>query len=385
MSVREPKGTETRARPRRSRKPRKPASPARASKAKSRRGVRWLALLAVLGLALAGAATSLAGWAAASGPGTGKRVLFEVQSGASRIEVAQSLAAAGVLESPRLFALYAGLLRRSAEFQPGPHFLRDDLSAQKLVDRLARVSARARARVVIPEGFNFRDIGRRLEEREICPADAFGRAVFDPELLRELAIKGPSAEGYLFPASYELLVDSDPKAIVRKLVAETRKRLGQLRERHPSGVARLSRTFGFGEHEILTLASIVEKEAARDEHALVASVFFNRLSDPQFRPARMLQSDPTAAYGCLVTLQTPPSCRNYAGKVTPEMLRDPANPYNTYRHPGLPPGPIANPGERAIRAVLEPAQTDYLYFVAKAGRHVFSRSFAEHRAAIESP
>ena len=109
----------------------------------------------------------------------------------------------------------------------------------------------------------------------------------------------------------------------------------------------------------------------------------NRLSDPTFRPAKTLQSDPTAAYGCLVESARAPSCGAATGGVTPGMLRDSANRYNTYRHAGLPPGPIGNPGERALRAVLAPAKTDYLFFVAKGGgKHRFSRTFEEHREAL---
>ena len=99
----------------------------------------------------------------------------------------------------------------------------------------------------------------------------------------------------------------------------------------------------------------------------------------------MLQSDPTASYGCLVLGSQIPSCAGFHGTVTPSLLRDPANPYNTYRHAGLPPGPIANPGLAAIEAVLVPSQSDFLYFVAKGGgRHSFSRTFAEHREALET-
>jgi UPF0755 protein len=131
------------------------------------------------------------------------------------------------------------------------------------------------------------------------------------------------------------------------------------------------------------LASIIEKEAGKaDEKPLIASVFLNRLLDPTFRPLRMLQSDPTATYGCLVQTPPPESCT--PGRPTPAMLRDTTNPYNTYRRAGLPPGPISSPGEGAIRAVLAPAKTDYLYFVAQGGgRHRFSRTFSEHRGAIE--
>jgi UPF0755 protein len=230
-------------------------------------------------------------------------------------------------------------------------------------------------------------VGQRLERAGVCSLNAFRRAVSDPALLRELGIEGSSAEGYLFPASYGLLVDSDAREIVRVLAAETKRRVQKLISNHPGRLEQLALEFGFREREVLTLASMIEKEAqASDERPLIASVFFNRLRDPEFRPPRMLQSDPTAGYGCLVSGAEIPSCAGFHGSITPTLLRDAANPYNTYRHAGLPPGPIANPGEASIAAVLAPARSDFLYFVAKgAGRHTFSRTFSEHREALESP
>jgi UPF0755 protein len=188
----------------------------------------------------------------------------------------------------------------------------------------------------------------------------------------------------LFPATYDLFVDSEPEQVTRLLVGEARKRLGKLELERRAAFEALERRFGWDEHEILTLASIVEKEAASaDELPLVASVFFNRLSDPEFRPLRMLQSDPTAAYGCLTVAAASASCAGFRGQVTPAMLRDAQNPYNTYKNPGLPPGPIGNPGLLAIKAVLEPSQSDFLYFFARGGKHTFTRTFAEHRSAID--
>jgi UPF0755 protein len=202
--------------------------------------------------------------------------------------------------------------------------------------------------------------------------------------LKELGLRGPSSEGFLFPATYELGVDSEAGTIVRVLVAEARKRLARIVQRVPGALERLAQSDGFDEHDVVTLASIIEREAAdAAEHPLIASVFFNRLRDPTFRPLKTLESDPTAGYGCLVEPTLAPSCSGYRGQVTPALLRDARNRYNTYRHPGLPPGPIGNPGEHAIMAVLAPATTDYLYFVATGqGRHTFSKTFAEHRNAI---
>jgi peptidoglycan lytic transglycosylase G len=326
-------------------------------------------------------------WSVVSGPGAGHVFVAQVHENANPSELSELLAARGALHSPRLFRAYLALLQPGFELTPGEHLLNDAASPRELAQRLARSAGRPSEHVTIPEGFQSVQVGQRLERAEVCTLNAFRRAMADPSLLRELGIAGDSAEGYLFPASYALLVDSDAQAVVRVLAAEAKKRLQKLIVEHPGRLEQLTREFGFREREVLTLASMIEKEAqASEERPLIASVFFNRLRDPEFRPARMLQSDPTASYGCIASGADIPSCAGFHGSVTPALLRDPANPYNTYRHPGLPPGPIANPGEASIVAVLAPAQSNFLYFVAKgAGRHAFSRTFAEHREALESP
>jgi UPF0755 protein len=339
-----------------------------------------VAVLAVLLLA----AASLWLWARSVGPGTSVRFRFEVSGGASASTLAAALEERGALQSPRLFALY--LWWSGGEPAPGVHLLRGDLSARELAQRLLRVPGRPSARLTFPEGFTHLQMAERLEQNEVCTADGFRRAVHDPKLLAELAVRGPSAEGRLFPATYDFFVDSEPEQIVRLLVGETRKRLGKLEAERGALFKALGERLGWDEHEILTLASIVEKEAAgAGELPLVASVFFNRLSDPEFRPLRMLQSDPTAAYGCLTVAASSASCAGFRGQVTPAMLRDAGNPYNTYKNAGLPPGPIGNPGVKAVEAVLEPARTDFLYFFARGGKHTFTRTFAEHRQAIGGP
>jgi len=179
-------------------------------------------------------------------------------------------------------------------------------------------------------------------------------------------------------------MDSDPEEIVRMMVGAFETRWTHLATEHPRGVRDLQEGMGWTRGQILTLASMVEREAAKDEERpVVASVFFNRLKDPTFTP-KLLQCDPTAAYGCLVS--DAPSCVGFSGKVTHELLADAKNPYNTYKHEGLPPGPIANPGSKSIEAVLDPATTKYFYFVAKGGgEHTFSETYAEHEKAVKGP
>ena len=187
----------------------------------------------------------------------------------------------------------------------------------------------------------------------------------------------------MFPATYDFALDSDPGQVVTRMKAELDKRFARLTRDNPTGTDVLDKTMHWSVDEILTLASIVEKEAAvDDERPLIASVFLNRLRDPTFTPKR-LQSDPTSAYGCLAMPEQIPSCRAFNGRVTPDMNADETNPYTTYRHEGLPPGPICSPGEKSIEAVLVPAESHYLYFVARGeGRHTFSETYAQHNEAI---
>jgi UPF0755 protein len=342
-----------------------------------------LVLGLVLGtVAVLGGLFGFVTWARGRGPGTGQRIVLDVPASMSASDLADALVERGVLRRAFPFSLYFRLFTRG--IAPGRHVLRDDLGPRALAQRLSRSPSRTTRKVTIPEGWNFRQISARLGELEVCDPESFEAAVFDPALRSELGILGPSVEGYLFPATYELSVDTEPQALVRQLAGETRKRLAKLAAENPGAIASLAEKDGFGEHEIVTLASIIERESGNgQEDAVIASVFFNRLRDPDFRPARSLQSDPTAAYGCLVVPDRAPSCASFRGQVLPAMLRDAANPYNTYRHPGLPPGPISNPGESALRAVLAPDKSDYLYFVAAGGgRHRFSRTFDEHRQAV---
>ncbi|MGC4088496.1 MAG: endolytic transglycosylase MltG [Polyangiaceae bacterium] len=360
-----------------------PPAPARRSQRGSRSTL--LGLLAALGTSIIAATATILVWATLEDDTLGERVVLEFRGDESANEVAEQLAGQGLLTHPGLFAIYMGWFTPRLQVAPGNHVLRSGLSARHLLQRLGRLASRSSVRVALPEGYTLFQVAERLQEKEICEAVAFVRASNDAATLSSVGITGTSAEGYLFPATYELLVDSEPAHVLKQLVAELRKRLARVDARAGGALSRIRTRRGWGEREVLTLASMVEREAAvSEERPLIASVFFNRLDDPSFRPLAMLQSDPTAAYGCLVAGAQAASCANFTGKVSAEMLRDSGNPYNTYRHAGLPPGPIANPGEDAILAVLNPAQGSYLYFVADGrGRHRFSRNFEEHRRAIE--
>ncbi len=319
----------------------------------------------------------------ASEPGNGEPVLISLAT-SDRESVTRALETAGLIKSPRLFRFYLEVLLPTVELEAGEHLLRRGLSPRELAARLGRLPGRPSTSVLVPEGFHRKKIALRLEKAEVCSAQAFLDATAAPALLAELKLDGPSVEGYLFPATYELAHDTRPDDVVRRMVHEARKRLDAARAKHPGAAERLAAK-EFTERDLITLASIVERETALgDERRLIASVFFNRLSDPSLEPKGRLQSDPTAAYGCEYEPERAASCASYVGRVTPAMLRDPDNRYNTDRNAGLPPGAIASPGLAALEAVLDPSQSDYLYFVADgAGRHTFSRTFEEHQAAVE--
>lgn len=357
-----------------------------AERAGSRRRTLALALgvpaaLLILGV-LAGLGYLLMAYPNQPGPGSGRVVELELPRGASVGEAASRLSSAGALREARTFSWYARLLGAGARLREGTVLMYDSMSPRELLQRIARGYGSAELRVVIPEGFSRFDIARRLARWGVCQEQAFLSAVEDPALLSELGIDGDSAEGWLFADTYRLRDDLPPAAVLRRLVGNARRRTTPLFAEHAAVLAALEAEVGLDLQGVITLASIVEEEAhVAEERPVIAGVFLNRLRDPAWKPRR-LQADPTVAYGCAV-LPSLPSCQGFDGKrITRAMLVDASNPYNTYRHDGLPPGPIANPGLASLRAVLEPARHDYYYFVAiGGGRHRFSRSLEEHHAA----
>lgn len=324
-----------------------------------------------------------------AGPGRGAPVAIEVPVSVTPGQLGDLLADAGAVRSGLATSLYFGIFGDVRRIAPGPHLLDDAWSAAAIRKTLERDSGRPSARVVIPEGLHRFAIADRLEQGRVCAREAFLAASADPMLLESLDVPGPpgtspdSAEGFLFPATYELPVDTPAADVVRRMVGEAQARWTRLAKSHAVGLSRLERDLGWGRREVMILASMVEKETgAAEERPRVAAVFLNRLLDPAFAP-RLLQSDPTTGYGCVRDRAAAPSCASYQGRVTGEMNRDRLNTYSTYVREGLPPGPIANPGEASLAAVLAPEAGPWLYFVASGqGRHRFSATYAEHLEAI---
>lgn len=315
--------------------------------------------------ALAGAALllSLAGFglfvATPSGDGANIRI-FDFTEGQSFRKFAGELEKAGTISSARMFVIYARLRGADARVKAGSYQLSDGLSPAEILRRMVAGEVFA-YRFAVPEGYSIYQVAELLEGRGLFKKEAFLKQCTDRALLTELGIGGTSVEGYLFPSTYSIPPRMDEAGLIRIMVGQFNKVYGQ---KFADRV--VSR--GLSRHEVITLASIIEKEAAIPaERPLVASVFRNRL-----KKGMPLQSDPTAVYGV----------RAFAGKVSKQDIMR-RSPYNTYLHRGLPPGPIGNPGSEAIEAALAPAVTPYFYFVAKNdGSHFFSASLEEHNRAV---
>jgi UPF0755 protein len=316
--------------------------------------------------------------------GTGRIIALELTGNETIDALAEKLSAAGIIESPSLFVAFARARGASGKIAPGVHLFTDTLSPSEALARVEHYGAGPKDKITIPEGWTRFDIAKRLEMKGICTATKFIVATQDPALLQTMRLEASSFEGYLFPATYDFAEDSEPAAIVKTMKIEFDRRYGAAEDRHASGVLDLEQTLHFSEREIVTLASMVEKEAAvDDERPIIAGVFLNRLRDPKFTP-KLLQCDPTAGYGCLAMTPAPASCVAFTGKITHEIVADADNLYNTYKHEGLPPGPISNPGIKSIEAVMDATPSHYFYFVAKGGgRHTFSETYAAHSAAID--
>jgi UPF0755 protein len=317
------------------------------------------------------------------GPGEGRAVDVVVPRDPSPRALAALLASAGLVSSPRVFALWVRASGGAHAVVAGSHMLTDDASPRELMARLERRTSAGSARVTFPEGWNRFEMARRLQEKHVVSLREFLDATTDVALLHDLGVEGDSAEGFLFPATYDFPFDSDPRDVVRRMKREFDRRWDLLSRAHDASLNDVMTSASLGVRDIVTLASMIEKEAAvDDERPIIASVFLNRVRDPAFKP-KHLECDPTASYGCLVAAERAASCSGFSGKATAAIEHDPDNLYSTYTHEGLPPGPIANPGSKSIEAAMAPASTHYFFFVSRRdGRHAFSETYEAHVANV---
>ena len=285
---------------------------------------------------------------------------FIITHGENFRSITRRLAETGVICSPFKFRLFARLNGLDKQIKAGEYRLSSTQSPQKILNTFIEGKVTLH-RLTVPEGYTLKQIARSAADAGLADADTFLRAASDPRLIRSLQIDASSLEGYLFPDTYHFPRTVEPSTIIRTMV----RRLKTVFTPEWEAAARKK---GLTLHQALTLASIIEKETGDPgERAVISSVFHNRL-----KKGMRLESDPTVIYGI----------PDFDGNLTRKHLHTP-NPYNTYLNPGLPPGPIANPGAAAIKAALFPAKTRYLFFVArKDGTHQFSTSFSAHKRAV---
>jgi len=293
--------------------------------------------------------------------GSEQSIEFRVQPGLSLGAVARDLERERLVRHAWAFETLARWRGLAGELRAGEYDLSPHLTTGEILDRIAEGRVRT-YRIVIPEGLTAAEIAERLEQEGLADSGEFLTAVRSQDLVNDLEVEGESLEGYLFPETYQLARGLPAAEIARTMVA-------QFHDVWPE-IAPGSEALGFSMLETVTLASIVEKETGvPEERSLIAAVFHNRL-----RRGMRLETDPTVIYGI-------PS---FDGNLRRADLEDAGNPYNTYQIPGLPPGPIANPGAAALRAAVAPASSSYLYFVSRNdGTHEFSSSYAEHSAAVD--
>jgi UPF0755 protein len=320
----------------------------RRSAARSTR--RWIA-----GVAAVVAATMLS----CRGSGTGEvRVL--VPRGATLRLAAESLAKAGVVQNATAFRLYGMLRGSDRSIRAGTYVFKRGISWGEVLDDLRGGKGLEHA-ITIPEGWSLMQIVPQLARVLEVPVDSVQAAVRDTALLHRLDVPTPTLEGYLFPDTYVFPDGTTARAAIRVMV-ERFERVWQ-----PEWNARLQ-ALALSRHDVMALASIVEREARLpEERPVIAAVYLNRL-----KAGMLLQADPTVQY----------ALGKHVARVFYRDL-EVDSPYNTYKHTGLPPGPIASPGKPSIVAALNPANVPYTYFVAHPdGHHEFTTNFAAHSIAV---
>lgn len=292
-------------------------------------------------------------------------ITLTIAEGSGSAAVSQQLFDNGVIKYPSVFRVLSKTGGYDGEYKPGNITIHNKMSYNDILDLLI-VSDRSSVKVTIPEGYTAKQIAATLEKAGICGADEF-MAALDPSLysydfLNGLPDRDTPLEGYLFPATYELLPQNSAQNVVNEMLkafanvytADLRARAAEL---------------GMTTDQVVTFASIIERETNSDtERAKVAGVFYNRL-----RSGMKLESCATVQY---ILGENKPVLSVADTQID--------SPYNTYKNIGLPIGPISNPGAECLKAALYPEETDAFYFVlSKNGEHIFSKTYEEHKKAME--
>lgn len=290
----------------------------------------------------------------------GDLVIFSITPGESLNNICARLHKQGLIGDTRRFMFLARLQKDDKRLKAGEYELSAELTPLELLDTLVRGDVYLHT-LTIPEGYTLKQIAAEIDRLALTNADQFLTLATDPKVAEDFGLKGQTLEGYLFPDTYHFPKGLPARTLIVRMVE-------RFRDQYPEEWHQRAADLNMSQLDVVTLASIIEKETGDpSERPLISSVFHNRL-----KKRMRLETDPTVIYGI----------ENFNGNLTRKDLRTPT-PYNTYMIKGLPPGPIANPGREAIKAALYPARSDFLYFVAKKdGTHQFSTNIEDHNAAV---
>ena len=291
-------------------------------------------------------------------------VVVEIERGLTSQQIAERLQAAGVIESKWAF-LAERVFDREAKLMAGEYEFEKPVTAGEAFGTLAAGRVKLYP-ITIPEGYNRFEIADKVAAAGLATREEFLRMTADASAVQDILPEAQTLEGCLFPETYNLARTSTAEDLLSAMLKRFRTVLATARKDHSSNLT---------DWETLIVASMVEKETGVPaERELVSSVFHNRV-----RKRMLIQCDPTIIYGLLIE-------GRYRGKIYLSDLENP-HPYNTYIHTGLPPGPIANPGQGALTAAFHPAETDYIFFVAKSATakdHLFSKTMSAHQKGVDA-
>lgn len=293
-----------------------------------------------------------------------KEVIYEVPIGKPFPQVANDLENLGLLKNAQAFTLYARLTRAIPKVKAGEYRFFTTMTPRQVMQVLTS-GVSIRRVITIPEGYSVFEIAELLEEKGFANKDQILDLVFDQKFVREIVGEPLSSlEGYLFPDSYQFTSYTKPEKILETMVGQFKKNFSEIQPPYP---------FNWSAHQVVTLASIIEKETGAEfERPVISSVFHNRI-----KKRMRLQTDPTVIYANALRDK----------KITINIKKSDLqndHPYNTYTRSGLPPGPIANPGLEALKAAVNPEESEYLFFVSQNdGTHIFSKTYQEHNSAVD--
>jgi UPF0755 protein len=294
---------------------------------------------------------------------SGEEQFVTIEPGSGSRTIGQRLINAGVIRDDAMFRLALWRSGRARSLQAGEFRFDRAMTPIEVIDKIARGDVHNR-RITFPEGLTIREMARIYEQQKFGSSAAFIAAAADVREIRDIDPAATDLEGYLFPETYSVPRDTTAAKLVSLMV-------GRFRQLFTSEMQQAAQTLELTPRQVVTLASLVEKETAQPaERPIVAAVYLNRL-----KIGMGMQADPTVIYA----LQR-------AGRYDGNLRRDDLSfdsPYNTYRYAGLPPGPIASPGLASLQASVAPAKVDYLYFVSRNdGSHVFARTLVEHNENV---